>query len=65
MLGQSLTSGLISQLVADMEGVQRVEEVALFETDLRNQVRVGEAVEVIRLEPDSLFLGFRPRVVVK
>ncbi len=65
LLGQSLTSGLISQLVADMEGVQRVEEVALFETDLRNQVRVGEAVEVIRLEPDSLFLGFRPRVVVK
>ena len=48
-----------------MEGVQRVEEVALFETDLRNQVRVGEAVEVIRLEPDALFLGFRPRVVVK
>ena len=64
-LGQALTSGAISQLVADLEGVQRVEEVALFETDLRNEVRIGEAVEVIRLESDSLFLSFRPRVIVK
>jgi predicted phage baseplate assembly protein len=63
--GQALNAGAISNLLAQVSGVERVAEVALFEADLRNGRRIGESKEVIPLENDALFLSFRPQIVVR
>lgn len=60
-----LNAGSLVQLLAAVDGVERVSRLALFTADARNQRRVGEAREVVRLAPDSLFLSYRHQVVVR
>lgn len=60
-----LTSANVFQILEAVEGVERVEEVLLFEYDLRNGERIGFGREVINLERDSLFLSAMNRVVVR
>lgn len=42
-----------------------MEDVLLFEADLRNRRRYGKGKELVRLRPESLFLSFAHRVVVE
>jgi predicted phage baseplate assembly protein len=63
--GVDLNAGTVFQLLSGVDGVERVEEVLLFEADLRNLVRMGAARERIRLADDSLFMSFEHRVVVR
>jgi len=60
-----LTTSVVAQLLESMEGVERVEEVLLFEYDLRSDRRIGSGRDTIRLTPDSLFLSARHQVVVR
>ena len=60
-----LNSATLYQLLEAVEGVERVDEVLLFEYDLRNNERVGFARELVKLERDSLFLSAGHRVVVR
>lgn len=60
-----LTSANVFQILEAVEGVERVEEVLLFEYDLRNGERIGFGREIINLERDSLFLSAMNRVVVR
>ncbi len=60
-----LTSGAVAEMLAAVEGVERVEEVVLFEADIRTRVRVGGGKELVRLSPDSVFLSFRHWVVLR
>jgi predicted phage baseplate assembly protein len=60
-----LNSATLYQLLEAVEGVERVDEVLLFEYDLRNNERVGFAREFVKLERDSLFLSAAHRVVVR
>ena len=60
-----LTAGVIAEALAAVDGVDRVEEVVLFEADLRNRVRVGGGKELVHLSQESLFLSFQHRVVVR
>jgi len=63
--GQDLTVGAVSQVVESVDGVLAVDEVQLFEYDLRNRKRVGEGRESVRLEENALFLAAEHRVVVR
>ena len=63
--GVDLTSGSISNLLGEIEGVEQVEEVVLFESDLRNGNRLGNGSETIRFEQFGLPISFRPRVVLR
>lgn len=60
-----LNSATLYQLLEAVEGVERVDEVLMFEYDLRNGERVGFARELVKLERDSLFLSAAHRVVVR
>jgi len=60
-----LTAAALAQLAEAVDGVERVEEVVLFEYDLRTGQRLGEGQESLRLDPDSLFLSAQHRVVVR
>ncbi|MEQ1701037.1 MAG: putative baseplate assembly protein [Ilumatobacteraceae bacterium] len=60
-----LSAANVFQVLEAVEGVERVEEVLLFEYDLRNGERIGYGREVINLERDSLFLSAFNRVVVR
>ena len=60
-----LVAGDIHQLVAAVDGVDRVDEVLFFEADARNERRFGPGREIIRIGNESLFLSFRHRVVVR
>ena len=60
-----LTAANVFQILEAVEGVERVEEVLLFEYDLRNGERIGFGREIINLERDSLFLSAMNRVVVR
>ena len=53
------------RVLESVDGVDRVEEVLLFDYDLRTSQRLGPGRDVIRLTPDSLFLSVQPRVVVR
>jgi hypothetical protein len=55
----------IAQMLEAIEGVERVEEVLLFEYDLRTGQRHGGAKELIRLDRQSLFLSAKHQVVVR
>jgi hypothetical protein len=55
----------IAQMLEGIEGVDRVEEVLLFEHDLRTSQRHGVGKELIRLDAHSLFLSARHQVVVR
>jgi predicted phage baseplate assembly protein len=60
-----LTAGALAEVLAAVDGIDRVEDVVLFEADVRNRTRVGQGRELVRLGPDSLFLSFRHWVVVR
>jgi hypothetical protein len=60
-----LTAVSLFQLLGAIDGVDRVEDVLLFEADLRNRQRYGSGKELVRLSPESLFLSFAHRVVVE
>ncbi len=60
-----LNSTSIYQMLEAVEGVERVDEVLLFEYDLRNNERIGFGRELVKLERDSLFLSASHRVVVR
>jgi len=60
-----LSAATVAQLVESVEGVERVEEMVLFEYDLRAGRRLGTGRDSLRLDPDSLFLSARHQVVVR
>lgn len=60
-----LNAAAIAQLLESVEGVDRVDEVQLFEFDLRSGQRIGAGRDVIRLDTHSLFLSGAHRVVVR
>ena len=55
----------VVRVLEDVDGVDRVEEVLLFDCDLRTGQRHGPGRNVILLAPDCLFLSTRPQVVVR
>ena len=60
-----LNAATLAQLLEAVDGVDRVEEVLLFEYDLRTGERTGIGREVIRLDARSLFLSAGHQVVVR
>ena len=58
-------AAMVYELLEGVDGVTYVDDVLLFEADLRNRQRVGKGKEWARLDPDSLFLSFAHRVVVE
>lgn len=60
-----LNAATLAQLLEGVDGIDRVEEVLLFEYDLRTGQRSGAGRELIRLAPDSLFLSAGHQVVVR
>lgn len=60
-----LNSSAVAQLLESVEGVERVEELLLFEYDLRSGRRLGSGRDTIRLKPHSLFLSAHHQVVVR
>jgi predicted phage baseplate assembly protein len=60
-----INAAAIAQMLEAIEGVDRVEEVLLFEYDLRTGERHGTGREQIRLEDHSLFLSANHQVVVR
>lgn len=60
-----LSATSVAALIEAVDGVERVEEVLLFEYDLRNGVRLAGGRESIRPEPHTLFLAQQNRVVVR
>jgi len=60
-----VNTATVTQLLESVEGVERVEEVLLFEYDLRTGRRLGSAKDVIRLDRQSLFLSAEHQVVVR
>jgi predicted phage baseplate assembly protein len=60
-----LSAAPIAERLAAIDGVDRVEEVLLFEYDLRRGRRLGPGRELIRLGPNSLFLSAGHEVIVR
>ena len=60
-----VNAATVAQLIEAAEGVERVEEVLLFEYDLRTGARLGSGRDVVRLDRDSLFLSAGHQVVVR
>jgi predicted phage baseplate assembly protein len=60
-----LNAATLFQLLASVDGVDRVDEVLFFEYDLRNKVRIGAAREVVRLDSQALFLSAAHQIVVR
>lgn len=60
-----LSTAHLTELLEGVEGVDRIEEIILFEYDLRTGMRSGPGSEIIRLDADSLFLSARHQVVVR
>lgn len=60
-----INAATIAQMLEAVDGVNRVEEVLLYEYDLRTGERHGIGREQIRLEPHSLFLSAKHQVVVR
>ncbi len=52
-----LNSAPIAELLQQLDGVDRIDEVLLFDCDLRTGRRYGPAKEVVRLDERSLFLS--------
>ena len=63
--GVPLTSASLLPIIGEVEGVADVDELVMFEVDLRNGVRLGDAVESIVLDERTLLLGARHRVVAR
>jgi len=60
-----LNTAAVTQLLESIDGIERVEEVLLYEYDLRTGRRLGSAKDVIRLDRDSLFLSAAHQVVIR
>ena len=60
-----LNAAPIAEMLEAIEGVERVDEVLLFEFDLRTGRRYGIGRELIRLDRQSLFLSARHQIVVR
>jgi predicted phage baseplate assembly protein len=60
-----LNASMLAELLQAVEGVERVEEVLLFEYDLRTAARHGSGRELVHLDRESLFLSARHQVVVR
>jgi hypothetical protein len=63
--GTDLSAATLVSVISEVEGVAAVEELALFELDLRNDRRVGEASEIVHLDEHALFLAGKVQVVVR
>ena len=61
----NINAAIVSQMLETVEGVERVDEVLLYEYDLRTARRSGSAKDVIRLDRHSLFLSAAHQVVVR
>ncbi len=60
-----INAAVLAQLLEPIDGIERVEEVLLFEYDLRTGMRHGAGREVIRLDERSLFLSAAHKVVIR
>lgn len=60
-----LTASAVIALLEQIDGVRMVENLALFEYDVRRSERLGGGKDVVTLERDSLFLSGRHRVIVR
>jgi predicted phage baseplate assembly protein len=60
-----LNAAAVAQLLETVEGIERVEEVLLFEYDLRDRRRLGVGRDVLPLDRHSLFLSAGHQVVVR
>lgn len=60
-----LTATALTSMLEDVQGVAAVDELALFEYDLRNRQRLGDARDMIPIDPGSLFLAGSNQVVVR
>jgi predicted phage baseplate assembly protein len=60
-----LNASTLAELLQAVEGVERVEEVLLFEYDLRTGERHGSGRELVHLDRESLFLSANHNVVVR
>ncbi|MBB3041804.1 putative baseplate assembly protein [Nocardioides sp. LMS-CY] len=56
---------VVTQLLESVDGVERVDEVLLYEYDLRTGRRLGGGKDVVRLDKQSLFLSAGHQVVVR
>jgi hypothetical protein len=61
----TLTTASLQAVIAEVVGVVSVDEIALFPVNLRDGHRIGDALQSLRLDERSLFLGNKHRVVVK
>ena len=60
-----LSSTALAAMIGEIDGVGGIDEIALFEVDLRNDRRLGDSSEFVALDEGSLFLGRRHQVVVR
>ncbi|MGH8981962.1 MAG: putative baseplate assembly protein [Acidimicrobiales bacterium] len=60
-----LNASSLAELLQAVEGVERIDEVLLFEYDLRTGARHGTGRELVHLDRESLFLSARHQVVVR
>lgn len=60
-----LTAAAVTQVIEAVEGVLAVDELQLFEYDLRNGRRIGGGRESIQLKKYALFLAADHKVVVR
>jgi predicted phage baseplate assembly protein len=63
--GLDLSAAVLVSVLNEVEGVAGVDDLSLFELDLRNQQRLGDATDLIRIDAESLFLAGRTQVVVR
>jgi predicted phage baseplate assembly protein len=63
--GTDLHGATLVSVLEEVPGVSAVDELALFEYDLRNRERLGDALDTVQLEPASLFLASGNQVVVR
>ncbi|MEY2974118.1 MAG: hypothetical protein RIR49_538 [Actinomycetota bacterium] len=60
-----LSATALAAMIGEIDGVGGIDEIALFEVDLRNDRRLGDSSEFVALDEGSLFLGRRHQVVVR
>ncbi len=60
-----LNAAVLVSVLEEVAGVGGVDELALFEYDLRNRQRLGDAVDAISLDDGALFLSGGNAVVVR
>ncbi|MFP4148435.1 MAG: putative baseplate assembly protein [Nitriliruptoraceae bacterium] len=63
--GTDLHAATLVSVLEEVAGVSAVDELALFEYDLRNRQRLGDARDRVELEEGSLFLASGNQVVVR